>query len=260
MWTLNNNELGQTALINNSTVRGLELFEVLEENIPAPLFRYQPLSTYGVSTSATPGQNTGSPDVTPVIEPDLTHSNEYYLYVIDNIWELPSLQKVPSVNLLAQDTYVYYDNKTYVMLAKSETSLSLETEFYAYLPQANSAYQYEFEVDVFDPADVTEVTFSGLVFNPSGNLTFQAIDNTLILNANKYCRPNSNDLGTIKVSKTATLSDLPKFLVYEFDLSNTNVKVATYLEYKGKNYNQSRNIEANSLINNFQAKKVYALT
>lgn len=264
MWTLSNSNLGNT-IINNSTVKGLELTELSNNNSKAQLFKYQPLKSYGVSFSSTPGNaspsaNTG---ITPVIDTTtvLTPNNTFYLYCIDYIWNINSLTKVVSINFLEENSYTHYLDKTYILVNETITNLTLNNNFYTYLSRPNSSYTYELDLSALavENFTITEAIVSGLRFTSGGNLSFLFDSPTLYLNANAICRPQPNDIVEVNLSKDINVSNLEGNIVYEFDLEPLNISSASYLEFGGNSYTENRNLNSGSLFNNFINKKAYAI-
>lgn len=262
VWKLDNADLQTNSVINNNTVTGLELTELGNTEVKAPLFRFQPLGTYNISRRGSNSANNPGIGITPILNTfELEPVKTLYLYSIDYFWDILNYNKVTSINNLASNTYAHFNNKTYLLLEESVISVNLTTSFFSYVPQPDSTFVYELNIAGFNIETVTQVNVEGLVFNSSGSLTF-TYDNTsgiLLLNGNNICQPQPNELVEIVSNRTLTLSTQIRNKVFEFDISSLNIDEVLYLEYKGKNYTESSNLLSGSLFNNYENNTVYTI-
>lgn len=262
MWNLANTDLGE-GRTSDETVVGLELTELGSNEIRSPLFRFQPLASYSISTRGVGGAVNPGTGQEPVVDNETVLEPEsiLYLYNIKNIWDITGYDKVLSLNFLRSNKYTHFNGFTYILAPISEESISLTTSFFTYLPNPDSSFTYSLNVVGFNIDSIEKVLVNGLEFKSSGNQTFtyDANSGLLLLNASANCKPEVGSLVEIISNRTVDLTQTTKQKVYVFDYSSLNISLVSYLEYKGKAYTQSNSLASGTLFNNYFEKKAYVL-
>lgn len=250
MWNLTSSNLPNTALLNNRTVKGLELTELGTADLNTPLFKYSPIQS---SSSTSRGENVEvGKEVVVETEIELIPESTTYFHRIEGVWDFETLDFVSSIYLLDEGKYTHYFGETLVI--SSESTLEGASVYFAYIPIPNETFQYEIDLTGVEIDTIDKVEVEGLLFLSSGGQTFLLDENTLILNSNPACRPKQNQVAEIYVQNSFSLDFSTQ--VYIFDVSAFNTDYVYYLDYLGKSYTQSTTLFPGSLINNPANKKV----
>jgi hypothetical protein len=258
-WKLTSSNLPSTEIVNNTTVSGLELLELGDYNLRAPLFRYaldfSPEKSAFNTSSSSVGEVTTT-DTETILVPETVSK----LYIIDSLWDIDSLEYVSSLNLLDSEKYTHYLDST--VFITNETTLDISGVFYAYAPNPDSAYTYVIDLSNsgLDIGTISKVEVEGLKFSTeNGNLIYNSSVKTLILSASAYCRIIPGSTLEIYNSTTLSLDSFSNQTAYIFDLAALNLSYVKYIDYLGLGYQISGSLQSGTLINNYTEKKVIAI-
>ena len=249
-WTLNSSNLPNTNTLLLRR-RGLELLELGTTNYRSPLFKVNPLASFGFGNTEIPKLEDGQTGYEPVTDTEfiLTPEAEIFCYVLDENYSVDTFNQIFSFSSIASNTYLFANNKTYVFTVN--TTIDTEINLELIVPTFTGDYLFNFDLSSYELDSVDLADIKGLQFVPNFN------NNIATIQASANCRPFAGDTAILTGSKQFTSTNSTKLNGLVFDITPLNLGYVDKVDFQNRSYEFSPFPQDGGLTYNSSTKKLY---
>lgn len=225
MWTI-------PKTINNTSFSSLKAFDLSSTNVSAPLFK----RNLGLTTSNKPLDLVNNNTKPPITKDDTPLEPVYsgFMFELEGLWESSSLTKASYINKINQDTYFWFNDKTYIFSDTAQRN---------FIGSVEMEVTDEVNFGLFEKT-VTKVLSNGL------NLDFTQIDgNLIVIPTSKSCRARLGDVANIYFELVYPDVSTERKAINIFDISTLNISLVTNFIYQNENFYLSNTLDRGTLVN-----------